>query len=90
MASAPHESTVESEKLAYTDWFTLHLDLKPDNLFLGKPYLPNSTEEEIVADPTRAYPRLVIGDFGHAHHTSTTPGRDPQNPEGFRQTGTRG
>lgn len=39
--------------------FLLHMDLKPDNIFLGDP--PN---EDFANDPTSIYPQIEVADFG--------------------------
>ena len=65
-------------------WNMLHLDLKPQNVFLSEP--PN-VEPDSEADPTSDYPGVKVGDFGLS---AITGGSDDRNPDDFWIRGTEG
>lgn len=67
-------NTQKGERTATPSSFLLHLDLKPNNVFLGEIPAQDASSDEMNA----IYPQVRIGDFGLADLTNSGARRNPQ------------
>lgn len=79
----PPPDTLVELSSSYRKWFTIHLDLKPQNVLLDHPSeegpVPTAWDTDVE---TPDYPDIRISDFGISAYTSLDDAQNPHNLDG--------